>query len=112
MAKLVAALLFTLTTVFGVMLPLPPFTLGVTAHVFIGTLHAVADVLVPVALPLHPHVHGPVPATAVAVPVLHRFADGATRAGVALLAEPHAPFTAPSVKVAVTAQLASSADVV
>ncbi len=110
--KLVTALLLTVTTVLGAMLPLPPLTLGVTTHVLIATAQAFAAVLAPVALPLQPHVHGPVPETAVAVPVLHRLADGATSAGVTLLAEPQAPLIGIRLKVATTLQLLMMAPVV
>ena len=110
--KLVAALLLTVTAVLGAMAPLPPLTLGVTVQVLIATEHAVAAVLLPVALPLQPHVHGPVPDTAVAVPVLHKLADGATNAGAAPLAEPQAPLIGVRANDAITLQLAVTAPVV
>ena len=110
--KLVAALLLTLTAVLGAMAPLPPLTLGVTVQVLIATEQAVADVLVPVALPLQPHVHGPLPETAVAVPVLHKFADGATNAGAPPLAEPQTPLMGVSANDAITLQAAVTGPVV
>ncbi len=42
--------------------------------------------------PLHDHVHGPVPDTAVAVPDAHKFDEGADVVPVPF-AEPHEPFT-------------------
>ena len=101
-------LLLTDTAVAGLIAPLtaPVATEGVIDHVVIPTEHAAADVLVPVALPLQPHVHGPVPETAVAVPVLHRLAVGALNTGVELLAVPQRPLIGVSANEATTLQLA------
>ena len=61
--------------------------------------------VVPSFAPAQLHVHGPLPLTAEAVPVLQRFVEGIT-VNVWPLDEPHVPFTGVSVNVAVTVVLA------
>lgn len=79
-----------------------------------ATAQAFAAVLVPVALPLQPHVHGPLapPTKLVTVPVLQKLVVGADNTGVALLAVPHAPLIGVSVNEAITLQLPMTGPVV
>lgn len=67
--------------------PLPPVTLALTVYVWMLALQV--DV-VPPLLPLHVQLHGPVPVTAVAVPVVQKLVVG-TIVYVPLLLIPQVP---------------------
>lgn len=79
--------------VVGVILTPTPFALPQTPLTEVLVLLAEHDAVVPPLEPVHDHVHGPVPDTAVAVPAEQRFVVGAVLT-VEPFEGPQAPFTA------------------